>query len=331
MGKAEPSDNNLPEAPFLLYAGPDGVLRPDVFYAADNVWLSGDRIADIFAVSAKTAHEHIQSIYRDAELDPHDTMRTLRLKQGQGREVTQHDISLYSLDIIIAVSYRIQSSQAVRFRRWATRTLRSYMVQGFAIDGERLRQGEYVGQDYAGRLLERTTDIRTSERSFYQKVTSLYATATDHNQDAEATRDFYRTVQNKLHYAVHGYTAPEIVARRADANKPHMGLTTWSEAPAGEVRKADIHVAKNYLSADELQRLNRIVASYLDYAETQAARRRAKTMHDWEARLDAFLEFYECPKLDHKSRITPEAARSIAEQEYDAFRRQEKALVPRDS
>jgi hypothetical protein len=319
------NDNQITphEAQFRFYTGPDGVLQIQVLYLDGTVWLTEQRMAELFGAEPQVIRGHLQDVYSVGELDPNTTTRIVRIAQDQ-------EVPFYNLDVVIAVSYRTRSPQALQFRQWATRTLRSLMVRGFSVDDERLEQGAHFGQDYFDRLLARIAEIRSNERRFHQKIIDLYATASDYDQQAEITRTFYRTLQNKLHYATHGYTASELIARRADARLPRMGLTSWTNSPRGNVRKADVNVAKNYLTEQELQNLNQLVARYLDYAELQASRRRIMTMADWANKLDAFLGFYEYDILDDPTRITPEAAKSIAEQEYEKYRNaQGKDIGPR--
>jgi hypothetical protein len=316
------------QAQFMLYRSSDGALTIQALYLDGTIWVSDVRLAELFATQPQVIREHIQAIYDSHELDPEATRRVLRLAQApadDGKEAYQ-EVTFYSLDTVIALSYRLNSPPAVQFRQWATATLRDLMLRGYTIQDERLEQGSHFGHDYLAELQAQVTDIRASEFRFYQRVARLYSTASDYGHDSNATRDFFRAVQNKLHYAAHGYTAPELIARRADARQPHMGLITWAAAPDGPIRKADVVIAKNYLTADELLALNRIVASFLDYAEQQATRHGPLTMADWAERLNGFLQFYEYGVLKEPSRITPHAANSIAEQEYRKYRQQAKEL-----
>jgi hypothetical protein len=228
-------------------------------------------------------------------------------------------LAYYNLEVIIAVGYRVRSHRGTQFRQWATALLREYVVKGFVLDDQRLKDIRNLGADYFDELLERIRDIRASERRFYQKITDIYATAVDYDPNHPLTQEFFATVQNKLHWAVHGQTAAEVIAGRADATKPHMGLTTWAKAPAGKVRRADVSIAKNYLTQGELRELNRIVTQYVDHAEDQAERRRTMTMADWRARLDAFLRFNEREVLADAGRVSHEVAKQLAEEQFDRY------------
>jgi hypothetical protein len=328
VGRMTADEHSAPqEAQFHFYSGPHGDLDLQVLYLAGNVWLAEQRLAEVWGIPLPELREHIAQVYASQELDPAPTRRLLRLAQPSAGQ--PNEVMLYSLDLVIAVSYRVDSPQARQFRQWATHTLRELMTKGFSIEAQRLGQGSHMGRDYYHLLLARIADIRSNERIFHQQITSLYATASDYQANAEASRDLYRSLQNKLHYATHGYTAPELIARRADARQPHMGLTSWGKSPRDAIRKSDAVIAKNYLTEAELQQLNRMVAAYGDYAELYASRHQPMTMADWATRIDAFLEFYEYPILTTPSRITPDAAKSIAEQEYAKFQQHQIAMQDR--
>jgi hypothetical protein len=315
MGKDE-------KVSFLLYTSNQGDIRVDVALEEETVWLSQKAMANLFGVSKKTISEHLINIYDTLELEKTTTVRNFRTVQQEGdREVTRN-IEYYNLDAIISVGYRVNSVEATQFRKWATKTLREFLIKGFAIDDERLKQGKTLfGKDYFDELLERVREIRASERRFYQKITDIYAEASiDYDPSAEITRTFYKTVQNKLHWAITGNTAAELIKERADSKKPNMGLKTWKKAPKGKVLKSDVSVAKNYLKEKELSGLNRIVSMYLDYAENQAERQITMTMQDWVEKLDAFLNFNDYEILKNAGKVTAKIAKKLAEDEYEKFR-----------
>jgi hypothetical protein len=308
-----------PEEPvpgLVLYQSADGSTRFQVRIDQKTLWLSQRQLAELFQKSASTINEHIQNVFAERELPPEATIRKFRIIQIEGGREVERLIDHYSLDVVIAVGYRVSSTRGTQFRQWATATLREYLVKGFAIDDQRLKDEKNYGSEYFDELLERIRDIRASERRFYQKITDIYATSIDYDKDAPLTQEFYATVQNKLHWAIHGRTAAEIITQRADARKPNMGLTTWKNAPAGSIRKADVAVAKNYLSKDEIVALNRIVTMYLDYAEDQAKNKRPMHMADWVKKLDDFLQFTERNILTHAGRVSAEMARDHAEREF---------------
>jgi len=307
---------------FLLYNAPDGEVRIEVALEDETVWLTQKAMAELFGVSKSTISEHLNNIYDTVELIKSTTVRNFRTVQMEGdREVTRN-LEYYNLDAIISVGYRVNSIQATHFRKWATNTLREFLVKGFVLDDERLKQGKTLfGKDYFEELLERIREIRASERRFYQKITDIYAQCSiDYDPNSEITQTFYKTIQNKLHWAITGHTAAELIANRADAEKPNMGLTTWKRAPKGKVLKGDISTAKNYLSEKELKSLNRIVTMYLDYAESQAERQNAMTMEDWIEKLDGFLEFNDYEILQDAGKVSAKVAKKLAEEEYEKFR-----------
>ncbi|MEQ9090549.1 MAG: virulence RhuM family protein [Balneola sp.] len=315
MGKDE-------KVSFLLYTSNQGDIRVDVVLEEETVWLSQKAMANLFGVSKKTISEHLINIYDTVELEKTTTVRNFRtVQQEGGREVTRN-IEYYNLDAIISVGYRVNSVEATQFRKWATKTLREFLIKGFAIDDERLKQGKTLfGKDYFDELLERVREIRASERRFYQKITDIYAEASiDYDPSAEITRTFYKTVQNKLHWAITGNTTAELIKERADSKKPNMGLKTWKKAPKGKVLKSDVSVAKNYLKEKELSGLNRIVSMYLDYAENQAERQITMRMQDWVEKLDAFLNFNDYEILKNAGKVTAKIAKKLAEDEYEKFR-----------
>jgi hypothetical protein len=285
----------------LLYPLDDGQTCLSVRVAEESVWLSQRQMAELFQKRQPTIAEHIQGIYDEGELEREATHRKFRLVQTEGARTIERDVEFYNLDVIISVGYRVRSQRGTRFRQWATRRLREYILKGYVLDEARLVQGRHGAFDA---LLERIRAIRASERQFYQKLTDLYATSLDYDPDHPLARAFFAAVQNKLHWAIHGHTAAEIIAARADAAKPQMGLTAWKRAPDGRICKADIDVAKNYLTAEELAQLELLVEQYLTFAEFQARRGKPMRMADWQAKLDAFLRLNDCPILAHAGRIS---------------------------
>ena len=306
------------EGNVIFYTGADGVVQVEVLYQGETFWLSQRRMAELFGVDVRTINEHLGNILSSGELDKDSVIRKIRITAVDGKTYLT---SVYNLDAIISVGYRVNSYQATQFRMWATRTLREFMVKGFVLDDERLKQGKHFGKDYFDELLERIREIRASERRFYLKITDIYEQCSvDYSKDAEITQTFFKTVQNKLHWAITGMTAAEIIADRADSTKPHMGLTTWKNAPKGKVLKSDISVAKNYMSVREIRELERVVSMYLDFAENQAERHVAMRMQDWVQKLDAFLKVNEYGILTNAGSISREVAKQLAEDHYDKFR-----------
>ena len=302
----------------VFYQGEDGRSHIQVRLDGGTVWLTQRLLAELYEVSVATINEHLGNIFDEQELDSEATIRKFRIVQPEGNREVSRLVDYYNLEVILAVGYRVRSHRGTQFRRWATERLREYVVKGFVLDDERLKQGQTLGTDYFDELLERIREIRASEKRFYQKIRDLYALAVDYDKSAAETKEFFQIVQNKLHWAVTGSTAAEIIADRASAAKPNMGLTTWKGA---KVRKADVTVAKNYLNDNEMQELNRVVTQYLDYAEDQARRRRTVTMRDWRDKLDAFLKFNERDILKDAGRVSTEVAHKLAEGEYDKFER----------
>jgi len=321
----------VPGGEFLLYTSDDGLVRLSVRVQDGTVWLAQRLIAELFGVSVKTANEHLVNIYDEGELEPEATIRKFRIVQQEGDREVSRLVDHYNLDAILAVGYRVRSIQGTQFRQWATIQLRELLVKGFVLDDEKLKGGETAFGDYFEELLARIRDIRASERRFYQKITDIYATSIDYDAKAEITLTFFATVQNKLHWAIHGHTAAEVIKKRADASKPNMGLTTWKNGPKGKIRKNDVGVAKNYLSEEELSALNRVVTMYLDYAEDQAQRRKTMHMADWVKKLDDFLKFTDRNVLMHFGKVTHKLAEEHAHQEfgkYEAERRRIEASRP---
>ena len=300
---------------FIAATGQNGV---NVVYADENVWLSQKMMAALYDVDTRTINEHLKKIFSDNELVEDSVIRKFRITASDGKNYnTKH----YNLNAIIAVGYKVNSERAVQFRKWATHVLKDFAIQGWAMDDERLKNGgSILTKDYFDRQLQRIREIRMSERRFYQKITDIYATALDYDKTAKTTQRFFAAVQNKLHWAIHGHTAAELIVERADAEKPKMGLTTWEDAPDGKIQKFDVSVAKNYVTPDELDSLARIVTMYLDYADDMARRQIPMTMRDWETRLNAFLAFNERDILGDPGKVTHEIAQAFAESEFEKYR-----------
>lgn len=315
------SDQAPKEGELILYRTANDAVRVEVLYESETFWLDQRRMAELFGVDVRTVSEHLRNIYESGELSEEATFRKLRMVRTEGSREVARDIVFYNLDAIISVGYRVNSAQATQFRIWATQTLREFIVKGFVLDDERLKLNQRFGKDYFEELLERIREIRASERRFYLKITDIYEQCSiDYDKHAETTQIFFKTVQNKLHWAVTGKTAAELIAERADSSKPAMGLTTWKNAPKRKILKSDVSVAKNYLIEREIKELERIVSMYLDYAENQAARQIPMKMADWVAKLDAFLQFNEYEVLANAGKISAEVAKRLAEEQYDKFR-----------
>ena len=289
-------------------------------YEDENIWLTQKMMAALYDVDVRTVNEHIKKIYADGELTEQATIRKFRIVQTEGVRQVNREVTHYNLQLIIAVGFKVNNQRAVQFRKWAGQIVKDHTIQGWTMDVERLKKGHMFTDEYFERQLQQIREIRLSERKFYQKVTDLYATAFDYDKNAKTTRLFFQTVQNKMHYAVHRHTAAELIVERADANKEHMGLTTWENAPDGKILKADVTIAKNYLSKEEMNYLERIVSLYLDYAELQAERKIPMSMGDWAKRLDGFLEFNGNELLTGPGKISAEQAKLHAETEYEKYR-----------
>ncbi|MCX6325144.1 MAG: virulence RhuM family protein [Bacteroidia bacterium] len=315
----------------IFYTSPEGNVSIEVIFNDETFWLSQKKMADLFSVDVRTVNEHLKNIYNTTELLREATIRKIRIVQKEGTRDVARDVDFYNLDAIIAVGYRVNSYQATQFRIWATKTLREFIIKGFVLDDERLKQGKRFGKDYFDELLERIREIRASERRFYQKITDIYQQGSiDYNKDAEITHTFFKTVQNKLHWAITKQTAPQIVASRADSTKPNMGLQTWKNAPSGKIIKTDVTIAKNYLHEKEIKELERIVSMYLDYAENQASRQISMKMADWVHKLDGFLQFNDYYILKNAGTISHEVAKRLAEQEYEKYRISQDQLYESD-
>ncbi|MDP2181354.1 MAG: virulence RhuM family protein [Actinomycetota bacterium] len=308
----------------LIYA--DGASQLQVRLDGETAWLTQRQIAELYQISVKTANEHLMNIYAEAELTTGATIRRFRIVQREGAREVSRELDHYNLEAILAVGYRVRSNRGTQFRQWATTRLAELLVKGFTMDDERIKAGRTLGQDYFDELLTRIRDIRSSERMFYQKVTDIYATSIDYDTSSETTLRFFQAVQNKMHWAAHGHTAAEVVASRADADQPNMGLTSWKNAPEGSIRKSDVTVAKNYLQQDEIEALNLIVSAYLDFAELQARSRRPMHMADWIAKLDDFLRLSERDVLGSAGSISHALAEEHALAEYERLRGARRAL-----
>jgi hypothetical protein len=311
----------MKESSIILYETGQGRLRVDVLVQDETVWLTQKRMSELFGVDVRTISEHIRNIFNTHELEESATVRKIRTVQKEGVREVARELDFYTLDAIIAVGYRVNSYQATQFRIWATKTLKEFIIKGFVLDDERLKQGKTVfGKDYFDELLERIREIRASERRFYQKITDIYALAADYDSNSPITREFFATVQNKLHWAITGKTAAEIIYESADATTIYMGLTHWAQAPEGKILKSDVSVAKNYLNKAHIDELNRIVSAYLDLAENQAKRGIITRMVEWATFLDSFLELSSYPILKDKGRVSALEAKLKAEQEFEQYR-----------
>jgi len=302
----------------IFYTSSEGHVRVEVLYGSETFWLTQKRLGELFGVDRSVITKHLQNIFAERELDEQSVCADFAHTAEDGKN---YQTKFYNLDAIIAVGYRVNSFQATQFRIWATKTLREFIIKGFVLDDERLKQGTRFGKDYFDELLERIREIRASERRFYLKITDIYEQCSiDYNAKAEITQTFFKTVQNKLHWAITGKTAAELIAERADRTKPNMGLQTWRHAPKGKILKSDVTVAKNYLIEKEIKALERIVSMYLDYAENQAARQIPMKMEEWVNKLDAFLQFNEYEILTGAGKVSHEVAKRLAEQEYEKLR-----------
>ena len=312
-------NNNTPiPSDFFLYKDSNGEVKVEIYIFNETVWLTQDKIAQLFGVDRSVVTKHLKNIFQTAELQEDSVSAKIALTAA---DVKKYQTKLYNLDAILSVGYRVNSIQATHFRIWANSVLKEYLIKGFAMNDERLKNPQMLfGKDYFEEQLARIRDIRSSERRFYQKITDIYSQCSaDYEAGSEVTKTFFATVQNKLHWAISGQTAAEIIVARVDAEKPNMGLTTWKNAPNGMIRKPDVSIAKNYLNETEMDDLNRIVSMYLDYAERQAKKGQVMYMKDWVKKLDAFLQFNEEAVLQHSGQVSHEVAKALAEQEYDKF------------
>ena len=312
-------NNNTPiPSDFFLYKDSNGEVKVEIYIFNETVWLTQDKIAQLFGVDRSVVTKHLKNIFQTAELQEDSVSAKIALTAADGKK---YQTKLYNLDAILSLGYRVNSIQATHFRVWANSVLKEYLIKGFAMNDERLKNPQMLfGKDYFEEQLARIRDIRSSERRFYQKITDIYSQCSaDYEAGSEVTKTFFATVQNKLHWAISGQTAAEIIVARVDAEKPNMGLTTWKNAPNGMIRKPDVSIAKNYLNETEMDDLNRIVSMYLDYAERQAKKGQVMYMKDWVKKLDAFLQFNEEAVLQHSGQVSHEVAKALAEQEYDKF------------
>lgn len=317
-------------AEFLTFTAQSGEQSIEARYEDRTVWLSQKLMATLFEVDVRTINEHLGNIYAQQELASGATIRKFRIVQTEGSREVARQVDFYNLDAIISVGYRVNSIRATQFRQWATGVLRDFAIRGYVLDRKRMENGAFLGEDYFEHLLEEIREIRLSERRFYQKVTDIYSTSVDYNPEAPTTRAFFAKVQNKLHFAIHGHTAAELIVERADSQQPHMGLTSWENSPQGKVLKSDVVIAKNYLAKEELESLGRIVNAYLELAEDRARRHIPMTMEDWAKRLDAFLEFSDREVLADAGRVTAELAKQHAESEFEKFRMVQDRLFESD-
>ncbi|MBN2683094.1 MAG: virulence RhuM family protein [Bacteroidales bacterium] len=318
MSKKQQIRNSTAE--FLVFSKQSGKNTIEVRIEDETVWLSQKLISVLFEVEVNTINYHIKEIYKSGEQDENSTVRKFRIVQAEGKRNVERNVDFYNLNVIIATGYRVNSERALQFRQWATNVLKDFAIRGYVLDKERLKNGTFFNEEYFNNLLAEIREIRASERRFYQKITDIYATALDYDKDAETTKTFFATVQNKLHYAIHKQSAAEVIVNRADATKEHMGLTTWKNAPEGKIIKTDVSIAKNYLTEKELKSLDRFVTMYLDYAEDQAESNIPMTMVDWAQKLNAFLQFNQKEVLNNPGKVTAEIAKAFAESEFEKYR-----------
>ena len=304
-------------AEFLIFQAEDKTQGVQVFYQDENIWATQEAISILFDKGRSTIAEHLRNIFESGELDQNSVCRKFRQTAADGKN---YEVQFYNLDAIISVGYRVNSIRATQFRRWATSVLRQFAIKGYVLDRKRMENGAFLSEDYFEHLLAEIHEIRLSERRFYQKLTDIYATSMDYDKDAPMTRQFFQMIQNKMHYAVHQHTAAELIMERASAEKEHMGLTTWENAPSGKIVKTDVSIAKNYLKQNELEDMGNIVSAVLDFAEARAKRHIPMTMEDWAKRIDAYLNSDERPLLTDAGSVTHEAAQEYAETEFEKYR-----------
>jgi len=307
-------------AEFLIFTAQDGDSSIEARYEDETIWLTQRLMAELFDVDVRTISEHLGNVFSSGELERKATIRKFRIVRSEGSRQVTRSIDHYNLDAIISVGYRVNSVRATQFRQWATSVLRDFAIRGYVIDRQRMENGTFLGEDYFERLLDEIREIRLSERRFYQKVTDIYATSIDYNKDAPTTKRFFAAVQNKLHYAVHGHTAAELITSHARADQPHMDLTSWANSPDGKILRGDVTIGKNYLTRDELEDLGRLVNAFLDLVESRARRQIPMTMEDWATRLDAFLDLDDRQILDSAGHISKAQADDHALSEFEKFR-----------
>ena len=310
-----------PDNQIVFYQSPNGSVHIEVLFAEENIWLTQKKMAELFDTTPQNITMHLKNIYKDGELDEISTCKDFLQVQNEGGREVNRETAMYSLEAIIAVGYRVNSEQGIQFRQWATEILKNYIHKGYVLDSNRMKYGSRFSARYFDELYEEIKDIRTSERMIYQKITDIYATAIDYSSKAYETKQFFAMVQNKLHFAITGKTAAEIVADRVSSKKDKMGLTSWRRSPNGKIMPSDVTIAKNYLDKKELSHLNLIGNMYLDYAEMQAARGKAMTMKDWAEKLNAFLKFSEHEILTNAGKISHEVAEALALKEYETYRK----------
>jgi hypothetical protein len=307
-------------AEFLAFTAQAGEDTIEVRVQDETVWLTQKLMAELFQTTPQNITIHLKNIFKEGELNETATCKDFLQVGKEGQRVVERNQKFYNLDVVISIGYRINSQRATQFRQWATGVLRDFAIRGYVMDKERLKNGQFFNKEYFDHLLEEIREIRASERRFYQKITDIYSTATDYNPDAEITQTFFAVVQNRLHFAIHGHTAAELIINRADSKKEHMGLSTWKNAPTGKIVKTDVSIAKNYLNEKEIKNLDRFVTMYLDYAETQAERNIPMTMQDWSEKLNAFLKFNEKEILNNSGKVTQAIAKAFAESEFEKYR-----------
>ena len=309
-------------AEYLTYIASTGEQDEaiEMRYEDENIWLTQKMMAQLYDVDVRTVNHHVKTVYKDNELTPEATIRKYEIVQTEGERKICRNVNHYALQMIIAVGFKVNSERAVQFRKWVNQIAKDYTIKGWVMDDERIKRGTYLTDKYYEEQLERIREIRASERKFYQKITDIYATAVDYDSQAKATRRFYANVQNKMHFAVHGHTAAELIVERADSKKKNMGLTTWQDAPEGKIKASDVVIAKNYLSEEEMKQLNRMVSAYLDYAEDMAERKIPLTMADWENRLNRFIEMFEYGLLQDAGKVSAEIAKLHALTEFEKYR-----------
>lgn len=324
------TDGNFTE--LLLYKTPNGKVKVEVFLRDETIWLTQARIGELFGVDRTVVTKHLQNIYSEGELNKASTSAKIARVQNEGNRAVTREVEYYNLDAILSIGYRVNSSQATHFRIWATERLKEYIIKGFTMDDERLKDPRHIfGKDYFEEQLARIRDIRSSERRVYQKITDIYIQCSaDYTPSSDLTKQFFATVQNKLHFAITGQTAAEIIHQRVDSSKPNIGLTVWKNSPDGAIRESDVLVAKNYLNEKELVQLNKIVSMFLDFAEMQAERGIVMHMKDWVEKLDAFLKFNDREVLNHAGKISHDLAEALAKKEYETYKKQQDRLFESD-
>lgn len=310
----------IPDNQIAFYQSPDGSVNIEVLYAEENIWLPQKRMAELFDITPQNVTQHLRNIYLEGEIDGEATCKDFLHVQDEGGRTIERNIKMYSLEVIIAVGYRVNSERGTQFRQWATGILKNYIHKGYALDSDRMKYGSRFSTRYFDELYEEIKEIRTSERMMYQKITDIYATAIDYSPKAYESKQFFATVQNKIHFAITGKTAAEIIVDRVSSKKEKMGLTSWRRSPGGKIMPSDVVIAKNYLARKELEHLNRIGNMYLDYAEMRVARGKAMTMKDWTEKLNAFLKFSEYEILTDVGKISHDVAEALALKEYEKYR-----------